>query len=60
MLINNGHNPDAGISELVLLCNGEIVAVYNSWKFAYMDMARLEKYDSQGYYQIKRACFIGG
>ena len=60
MLNNNGHNPDVGNAELVILDNGEIIAVYTSWKFAYMDLAELEKYQPSGRYQVKRANFIRG
>ena len=59
MLVNNGHDPEHGNSQLVMLDNGEIIAVYTSWEFAYMDLAALDNYDYTGRYEIKRANFIG-
>ena len=58
MVMNNGHNPDHGNAELVMLKDGEIIGVYSSWKYAYADMASLEAYEPTGQYQIKRACFL--
>ena len=55
---NNGHDPDEGNAQLVLLDNGEIIAFYSSWKFAYIDLQTLDNYDYTGRYKIKRACAI--
>ena len=55
---NNGHDPHHGTASLVMLDHGEIIAAYSSWEYAYMDMAKLEKYQPSGRYQIKRASIL--